>query len=242
MKRNWRSLCMTIGLFSCLAAAVPACTVRAGVRARVRATPVLIVAEQPPPPRYVTVQPRPNYVWIRGHWQSINGRWVWHDGHWEAARAGYHWEAGHWDQRGNRWHWVEGRWITAPHTKVVVRHQPAPAPPTKVVVRHNPAPAPAPATAPPTRVIRVKYPTQAPPRVRVEKPGVRAGHVWISGRYEWQDRWVWSPGHWEKARAGQAWNPGHWEQRGDRWVWVDGGWVRIKAKTRGGNTIRVPKK
>ena len=77
-----------------------------------RARAVWVVDSEPPPPRYVTVTPRPGYVWIRGHWEWIGGRWQWQSGHWVRERAGSVWVHGEWVHRGGRWEWREGRWET----------------------------------------------------------------------------------------------------------------------------------
>jgi hypothetical protein len=64
----------------------------------------------------------------------------------------------------------------------------------------------------------------APPAPQQEELRTRAGYVWVRGRWDWQGRWVWVPGHWERERAGYAWADGRWEQRGNDWVWVEGEW------------------
>lgn len=218
MNLNWRRIATTLGLASCLAMLAPACIVR--TRARVQ-PPVYEVQEEPPPPQYVTVQPRPGHVWIRGHYEWRN-RWVWVPGHWERARAGQHWVPGKWERRGNRWVWQKGYWGRGPAPHKVVPGAPAP--------RATPrAPAPAPGAPPPrARDHRApaNVPTAPPPAPQAERPGAaRAGFVWIPGHYNWKaGRYVWVPGHWERARAGKRWVRGSWKRQGNQYVWVPGYW------------------
>jgi hypothetical protein len=70
----------------------------------------LVVDEEPPAPRVETVEVRPGYVHIEGHWYRRGGRWEWQEGRYERERTGHHWVAGHWDRRGKGHVWVEGRW------------------------------------------------------------------------------------------------------------------------------------
>jgi hypothetical protein len=76
------------------------------------AAPVAVVEvdEEPPPPRYETIEVRPGFVFISGRWVSNGGRWVWRDGYYERERVGYRWEQGRWENRGRRHVWVEGGW------------------------------------------------------------------------------------------------------------------------------------
>ena len=67
--------------------------------------------------------------------------------------------------------------------------------------------------------------TEAPPPPQHETYQPRSGYVWVTGRWDWQGRWVWTAGHWERERAGQAWADGRWEQRNNNWVWVEGTWT-----------------
>ena len=66
--------------------------------------------------------------------------------------------------------------------------------------------------------------TEAPPPPQEERIEVRSGYVFVRGHWDWQGRWVWVPGHWERERSGYAWSDGRWEQRGNQWVWVEGEW------------------
>ena len=67
--------------------------------------------------------------------------------------------------------------------------------------------------------------TEAPPAPQEETYGTKSGYFWVRGRWDWQGRWVWMPGHWERERSGYAYNEGRWEQRNNQWVWVEGEWI-----------------
>lgn len=210
MNTKWRRIALTLFFAGTLGMLASGCVIRAS--GSVRAKPVYVVDAPPPKPRYVRVKPRAGHVWVRGHYQHVNGRWVWRNGRWKRARTGHHWKAGHWERRGNRWHWIEGQWVAGGGVRVRERrHSPA-VQPARPVVRSQPA-APSP------------YPTNAPPPLRAESPGQRAGFVWVRGHWEWRNgRWKWKPGVWKRVRTGFRWVPGHWEQRGNRYVWVAGQW------------------
>lgn len=74
---------------------------------------VEVVAPQPPPERFVEVEPayRPGFVWARGYWRWDGARYVAVNGHWEPERQGYHWVHAHWERRGDGWHWRDGGWV-----------------------------------------------------------------------------------------------------------------------------------
>lgn len=74
---------------------------------------VEVVAPQPPPERFVEVEPayRPGYVWARGYWRWDGARYVGVNGHWEPERQGYHWVHAHWERRADGWHWRDGGWV-----------------------------------------------------------------------------------------------------------------------------------
>ncbi|MFT3694733.1 MAG: hypothetical protein QM831_16410 [Kofleriaceae bacterium] len=95
-----------------LAASLTGCYVQG--RATVEGPPPPVatveVEEEPPAPRYETIEVRPGFVWIGGRWARSGNRWVWRGGYYERERVGYSWEAGRWERRGNRHVWVEGRW------------------------------------------------------------------------------------------------------------------------------------
>ncbi len=218
MRQNWRHIMTVLGFAACVAMIAPS----AGCVVRARTRPIYVVESEPPAPQYVHHAPRAGYVWVQGHWQMVGGRWRWKGGHWVKARSGYSWTAGHWEKRGNRYHWIEGRWVAGA----------APAP--NVRDHRKPAPAPAPAPAPNVRDHRdaapPAYPTAAPPAPRYANPGAKAGYVWIRGHYEWNGRWEWQNGHWEREKKGKVWRAGVWEKRGNRYVWVEGGWVAAPAQ------------
>src|SRR5262245_47875344 len=70
----------------------------------------LVSEEEPPAPRVETVEVRPGYVHIDGHWYRRNGRWEWQEGRYERERHGEHWVAGRWERRGKNHVWVDGHW------------------------------------------------------------------------------------------------------------------------------------
>jgi hypothetical protein len=50
--------------------------------------------------------------------------------------------------------------------------------------------------------------------------------VWIRGRWDWRGgEWAWTPGHYERERAGYIWREPRWEQRDGVYVNVEGTWV-----------------
>lgn len=220
MKIRWPRIMTGLAFASCLAMLAPACVVRARGKVRTRAVIVVDDTNPPPKPRYVTVQPRAGYVWVRGHWEYTGARWVWMDGRWEREQRGKRWEPGHWERRGNRHHWVAGHWVTVSAGGGVVRdhrnNRPDPAP-TGHVRDHR---------APPVAA----YPTQAPPPPQAENQAARAGYIWVSGRWDWKGgKWAWTAGHWERAKANHNWVTGRWEHKGDRYVWVEGRWEAAPA-------------
>ncbi len=86
------------------------CVVRAHGALRVRPG-VVVVNDDPPPPRVYVPENRPGYIWVQGRWDRRGNRWEWMDGHWERERANHRWEQGRWERRNNGHVWVEGRWI-----------------------------------------------------------------------------------------------------------------------------------
>ena len=72
----------------------------------------IIVVEPPPPDRYeVYPDPRPGYIWIRGHYVHEGRGYAWVPGYYERLpRSGAVWEPGHWDRVRGGYIWVEGRW------------------------------------------------------------------------------------------------------------------------------------
>jgi hypothetical protein len=69
--------------------------------------------------------------------------------------------------------------------------------------------------------------TIAPPAPRVERVGVRPGHVWMPGYWRWRNaRYVWVGGYWVHARPGYRWYPPRWVGCGPRWCMHRGYWGR----------------
>jgi hypothetical protein len=70
---------------------------------------------------------------------------------------------------------------------------------------------------------------KAPPSPKVEtrppQPFQKA--VWIEGYWKWSsaaDDFIWTSGHWEKAKPGKNWVESHWKRTPKGWVWVKGHW------------------
>lgn len=224
-----RALISGFGLAVVLGSA--GCTVRGHGSVGVRPAAV-VVYDAPPPRRVETVTVRPGFVWISGRWVQNNGQWVWMDGRWERERTGYAWSDGQWERRGNQWIWVEGRWT--------VSSQPIPQPMPQPAVDSAPGGvvvAPPPPSSPVVENAAggSQWPTSPPPAVRVERPGARAGFMWITGRWDWRNgQWAWVDGHWERERANHRWVAGGWQRQGRRWVWIDGRWeAHVRVKSRG---------
>lgn len=189
-----------------------------------------VVYQDPPPPRVETYDARAGFVFVKGRWNWQNGNWVWVAGHWERERSGYAWSDGRWERRGNRWEWIEGSWT-------VSSSGPPPVAQGGVTVTSgNPGGGEWHSTSTTTEThsesqggVTVTststYPTGAPPPIRVENSGTRAGFVWVGGRWDWQrGQWAWVDGHWERERANQVWVTGRWELQGNRWTWIEGRW------------------
>jgi hypothetical protein len=88
--RRFASAILIVGLMS----AVSGCVVRTRGHVRVRPAVVVVdpapvgvvvVQSEPPPPRYVQVQPRSGFFWVQGRWDWRGNQWIWIDGHWERA-------------------------------------------------------------------------------------------------------------------------------------------------------------
>ncbi|MBV8758482.1 MAG: YXWGXW repeat-containing protein [Deltaproteobacteria bacterium] len=112
----------SLALAVTMAASASGCVVTA--RGHVEAPAAVVeVDEEPPPPRYETVEVRPGFVFITGHWYRAGGRWEWRQGYWERERAGYTWEPGRWEARGRGHVWVEGNWRAGGGGPVVRDHR-----------------------------------------------------------------------------------------------------------------------
>jgi hypothetical protein len=124
--------------------------------------------------------------------------WVWVAGDWEWKRGKWQWTNGHWEKEHKGKKWRRHRWEKQGDHYV------------RVDGGWDDAPL---------------YPTAAPPAPQAETVRPKRGHVWVKGRWDWQNGdWAWTPGHWERERAQFSWVDGHWEQKGNQWVWVDGSW------------------
>jgi hypothetical protein len=166
--------------------------------------------EAPPTPREEHQAARAGFVWIPGKW-DWKGKWDWTAGHWERERAGKQWRAGHWDRNGASWSWTEGEWIAA-------GAMPPPPPPPPPPNGNMPPPP------------NDHHPHQAPPPPRNETPAMKAGFMWIPGRWDWKnEQWAWVDGHWERERAGKKWRPAQWQNQSNTWVLVDGDWIDASA-------------
>jgi hypothetical protein len=68
---------------------------------------------------------------------------------------------------------------------------------------------------------------QPPPPLRTEVIGVAPSprHVWVSGYWTWNNRWVWQRGRWVMPpHHGARWAPGHWRSYRGGWAWAPGHW------------------
>ena len=210
-----------------LAIATSACV--ASGQATMGVDTTAVVYQDPPPPRVETYESRPGFVFVKGRWNWQNGQWAWVAGHWERERSGYAWSDGRWERRGNRWEWIEGTWSAGAQPPVAeggVTVGPSNGgggwnSSSTTTETHSTTSGGVTVTETST------YPTGAPPPIRVENQGPRAGFVWIAGRWDWRNgQWAWVDGHWERERANEVWVAGRWEMQGNRWVWVEGRWDR----------------
>ena len=73
---------------------------------------------------------------------------------------------------------------------------------------------------------------RAPPPPRHERmPGLRAGHVWVPGHWQWTGRdYRWMRGHYQAARPDYAYAPGAWVRVDDGWRWREGDWRRAERR------------
>lgn len=164
--------------------------------------------EAPPSPREERQAARAGFIWIPGKW-DWKDKWEWTAGHWERERAGKQWRTGHWDKNGASWSWTEGVWIDAGDHHGGDHHD-----------GHD-------GNMPPPND---HHPHQAPPPPRNETPTMKAGFVWVSGRWDWKnDQWAWVDGHWERERSGKKWRPAQWQNQSNTWVLVDGDWIDVSA-------------
>ena len=210
-----------------LALALSSCVVSG--RGRVHTTGhvgIHVVDREPPAPKVERVVVRPGFVWVKGRWAWQNNGWVWIDGRWERQRAGHAWREGRWERRDRQWHWVEGDWVVG--GDVTVRDHRDPGPDVRDHRDHGPDVRD---HRQPDHEVRDHrtggddYGEQEPPAPKPESAGTRAGHIWVSGRWEWKGgQWQWLAGHWERERANKRWVQGRWEKQGRRWVFIEGHW------------------
>ena len=88
-------------------------TITREVTATGAVTREVVVTQAPPPVRIETptVSPGPTYVWTKGYWGFISGRYQWIPGTWVVRpRPAAVWVEGHWLRRGSGWVWIAGRW------------------------------------------------------------------------------------------------------------------------------------
>ena|SRR5437867_2011484 len=68
----------------------------------------------------------------------------------------------------------------------------------------------------------------APPPARTETiPKHKAGYVWASGYWSWNERGrkhVWVPGRLLKEKRGQRWVPDQWIEKNGRYQFSEGHW------------------
>jgi hypothetical protein len=67
----------------------------------------------------------------------------------------------------------------------------------------------------------------APPALIAEDipPSPGAGYVWIGGAWDWQGRWVWGRGHWDRPpHPGAIWVPHRYVEHNGKHTFVRGGW------------------
>jgi hypothetical protein len=73
----------------------------------------VVIKVGPPAPIVETrvARPGPNYVWIGGYHNYVNGAYVWVPGRWEVPpHPGQRWVAHKWVHRHGGYVLVEGRW------------------------------------------------------------------------------------------------------------------------------------
>tara|TARA_R110000824_G_scaffold85425_3_gene212287 strand:- start:3773 stop:4117 length:345 start_codon:yes stop_codon:yes gene_type:complete len=74
---------------------------------------ISFIAKAPPPPRRVTIPPRPviGAIWIDGYWNWTGVRFVWVDGFWDRNPPRNRiWEKSRWVHSNQGWYRTPGRW------------------------------------------------------------------------------------------------------------------------------------
>jgi hypothetical protein len=160
--------------------------------------PEVIVRSQPPPERYESVGIAPGPGYV-----FIRGHWGWRHDRWE-------WIGGRWDLPSQPCRvWISGQWVARGGGWVWAEgHYDVQAPQPEVVV---------------------EYADQAPPASIYESVPYAPGpdYFWIGGRWQWNGRWVWAHGHYDRHphfHPGGGWEAGRWDHEGGRFVWRDGHW------------------
>lgn len=71
------------------------------------------IGTPPPPIRYEVAppMPEPGFVWTRGYWAPVRGRYVWYPGRWSRPPyRGAAWREPRWEHEGRGWHYHDGGW------------------------------------------------------------------------------------------------------------------------------------
>lgn len=96
-----------------VAAAVPA-TAQVSININVPG----LVEVAPPAPRYERMPgPRPDQVWVPGHWRWTGRDYAWRGGYWQKARPYYAYAPGEWVRADGGWRWRDGSWQQAKNKK-----------------------------------------------------------------------------------------------------------------------------
>jgi hypothetical protein len=101
-----RALAVLVAVSGAIVATPAPAAEAAGVR-------VAVITASPPSPRLEvrTVAPKPDHVWISGHWRWNGSRHVWVAGQWtQRPHPGASWVPGRWTRTTGGWLWVEGHW------------------------------------------------------------------------------------------------------------------------------------
>ncbi len=87
--------------------------------------------------------PSAEYVWMSGHWNSVNGQWKWVASHWDLPpNRSAVWVEGHWAPSNGQWVWVNGAWnvAQAPQSPSAPPAQPGAAYPQGMPTPYTPPP------------------------------------------------------------------------------------------------------
>lgn len=97
-------------------------------------------------------------------------------------------------------------------------------PTVRVAVRPLPRFEP-PTERPPTLSRLPRPPKTDPEYVPLDGPSPR--HVWVSGYWDWRERWVWRPGRWRIPPPGMEWQPPSYTRQRDGIAYVAGYWAAV---------------